>query len=51
VHEEQLNDCLRQGNDILRRAHPDAISPMKHWINILKVTFIHIQLHSLVAVQ
>jgi hypothetical protein len=27
---------LRQGNDILRHAHPDAIPTMKHWINILK---------------
>ena len=36
-HEDQLNECLRHGNDILRRAHPDAIPTMKHWINILKV--------------
>jgi len=41
AHEDQLNECLRHGNDILRRAHPDAIPTMKHWINILKVTSIN----------
>ena len=35
--EKKLIDCVQLGNDILRRAHPDAIATMKHWINILKV--------------
>ena len=37
IHQEaKLAECLRLGADILKRAHPDAVSTMKHWLTILQ---------------
>lgn len=31
-----VDDVLALGDDILEKAHPDAVEPMKHWQIILK---------------
>ena len=34
--EKTLQDCLRLGQDILKRAHPDAVPTLKHRLNVLQ---------------
>lgn len=34
--EGTLEDCLRQGGDILKKAHPDAVPTLKHRLNVLQ---------------
>lgn len=34
--EEKLRECLHLGQEILKRAHPDAITTVKHWLTILQ---------------
>ena len=34
--EDKLRECLHLGQEILKRAHPDAITTVKHWLTILQ---------------
>ena len=34
--EENLQECLRLGQDILRQCHPDALATVKHWLTVLQ---------------
>ena len=35
-HEADLKQCQDLGHEILKRCHPDAVTTVKHWLNILQ---------------
>ena len=34
-----MHDLQRLGSDILRRAHPDAVSTLRHWLTTVQVRY------------